>query len=610
MRNNIFLLALMFVVACGGNNDRLEAALELAGDNKVELEKVLEHYSQNEAESLKLQAAVFLIENMPGHYTLEGEELNRLREKFDNNETKTYFSKKFLDIVTPFFLPESGDSRKEDVTSITSDFLIWHIDTAFEQYNNYPWLDDFPFDLFLEYLLPYRFVNERLDYWRDSLYMSDSQVEQIRYFDEEKYLPTIISKYSPFQNMRIHDRDFIKSLFGINISSDCYSLIVQELIKCRAIGIPSSIDFMPYYGNRNSYHYWVTFMSPEMTIPDKEYLIERKAPKIYRMTYSPNKYYNGNKDEYIPDFFLNPFIWDVTDLYTSTVDVTIENLRKLNLNNNYAYLCVFNNLKWQSAAIGEYNRKNLRFDNMAEDLVYLPVAYHRESMIALNYPFILYRDEKIEHLVPDTTATQTITLTRKYPNNWTLNGYMMEADKSFWMASDSQSFAKADTVFTYRASGYTLQAENKHGDEMPAHRYWKFTPRQTPLTLAEFIFIDQNGQRIDVQTDKSFAKLFDGNPLTNVTLESDLVVDLWQDTAVSNVVCIPRTDGNGIFPGNRYELFYYDLNGWQSLGMKIADDNQIKFNDVPSGALLWLHNHTTGLEERIFTLEDGRVRWW
>ena len=44
----------------------LEQALELAGSNRCELEKVLEHYADD---SLKLEAAKFLIRNMPGHYS-------------------------------------------------------------------------------------------------------------------------------------------------------------------------------------------------------------------------------------------------------------------------------------------------------------------------------------------------------------------------------------------------------------------------------------------------------------------------------------------------------------------------------------------------------------
>ena len=47
----------------------INRVLFMAGKNRGELEKVLKHYSQNPADSLKLKAAEFLIINMPGKYS-------------------------------------------------------------------------------------------------------------------------------------------------------------------------------------------------------------------------------------------------------------------------------------------------------------------------------------------------------------------------------------------------------------------------------------------------------------------------------------------------------------------------------------------------------------
>ena len=44
----------------------LEQALSMAGENRSELEKVLEYYKND---SLKLEAARFLIRNMPFHFS-------------------------------------------------------------------------------------------------------------------------------------------------------------------------------------------------------------------------------------------------------------------------------------------------------------------------------------------------------------------------------------------------------------------------------------------------------------------------------------------------------------------------------------------------------------
>ncbi|WP_416349556.1 hypothetical protein [Proteiniphilum sp.] len=71
-----------------------------------------------------------------------------------------------------------------------------------------------------------------------------------------------------------------------------------------------------------------------------------------------------------------------------------------------------------------------------------------------------------------------------------------------------------------------------------------------------------------------------------------------------------RNDDNAIRPGDRYELVYWDRGQWISLGKQIAQEAKLKYDDVPTGALFLLHNHTRGKEERPFTYENGQQVWW
>ncbi|MFR5659761.1 MAG: hypothetical protein ACLUDU_18075 [Butyricimonas faecihominis] len=84
---------------------RLEEVLELSGSNRAQLEKVLQHYS-SPADSLKLQAALFLIENMPGHYTLRGDKIDLLRQVIDRDTACSYYYKKLHDITLDHFIIE------------------------------------------------------------------------------------------------------------------------------------------------------------------------------------------------------------------------------------------------------------------------------------------------------------------------------------------------------------------------------------------------------------------------------------------------------------------------------------------------------------------------
>lgn len=58
--------------------------------------------------------------------------------------------------------------------------------------------------------------------------------------------------------------------------------------------------------------------------------------------------------------------------------------------------------------------------------------------------------------------------------------------------------------------------------------------------------------------------------------------------------------------GDIYELFYPNgINGWQSLGTKQAKTNELFFDNVPAGALLWLRDLTRGREEQVFYVKEG-----
>ena len=70
-RSNIHLIMMSILLwaGCLLSCDRLpEQALQQAGENRAEMEKVLAHF-KDDPDPLKYRAAKFLIENMPYNYT-------------------------------------------------------------------------------------------------------------------------------------------------------------------------------------------------------------------------------------------------------------------------------------------------------------------------------------------------------------------------------------------------------------------------------------------------------------------------------------------------------------------------------------------------------------
>ena len=72
-----------------------------------------------------------------------------------------------------------------------------------------------------------------------------------------------------------------------------------------------------------------------------------------------------------------------------------------------------------------------------------------------------------------------------------------------------------------------------------------------------------------------------------------------------------RNDGNCVEVGDKYELVYWNASRWESLGFKTATSDTLIYRNCPGNALLLLHNHTKGKQERIFTInETGDQVFW
>lgn len=79
-----FIFLIILIISCNKievneMDDILSCVLDLSGNNRHELEKVLMHYKQSPKDSLKLRAAKFLIINMSHHYSLSGDYMSKKR---------------------------------------------------------------------------------------------------------------------------------------------------------------------------------------------------------------------------------------------------------------------------------------------------------------------------------------------------------------------------------------------------------------------------------------------------------------------------------------------------------------------------------------------------
>jgi hypothetical protein len=119
MRTCSFLLIICLLSCSKPYSNELEAVLKQAGKNRRELEKVLKHYSQNPADSLKLRAAEFLIVNMPGKYSVYYDAPWNDVATVCLRWTSSSDKQRMLDTY------KTGEPvRREDINCITSEYLI------------------------------------------------------------------------------------------------------------------------------------------------------------------------------------------------------------------------------------------------------------------------------------------------------------------------------------------------------------------------------------------------------------------------------------------------------------------------------------------------------
>lgn len=169
MKKILSIIALSIaVMACGGKTN-LETALIQAGDNRAELEKVLNHYA---VDSLKYKAACFLIENMPYHYYYTGEEVDYEKQFFKMLHETALSPEVIADSLNRGRMNEQfgRTELKYDIREVDSVYLVHNIDWAFKVWREQPWGKKVSFENFCEYVLPYRVGDECPVEWRERLY--------------------------------------------------------------------------------------------------------------------------------------------------------------------------------------------------------------------------------------------------------------------------------------------------------------------------------------------------------------------------------------------------------------------------------------------------------
>lgn len=640
-------IVLLFLSACHlkTTTNGIEDALSQAKNNKEELFKVIQHYQHGD-DSLKLKAAIFLIENMSDKYYLTGKSID---EYYTFIDSVYQIKQEEYDIPAIYqgFQEQAKYLKEEpivnrDVQTVSADYLINNIEEAFKVWNK-PWNTHLNFEEFCELILPYRVGNEMLEEWR-SLYSEHfSPILQSDTIRTAKEACTVINNEliqrpihlgpSPVIPIDLRPSTLQNMKFGL-----CDNYASLAVYAMRSVGIPVAKETIPHWGRNKGGHVFnvvydndgssYNFSGAEQN-PD-EHLIRFKneIPKVYRKTYGKQKgslaMIHGNED--IPPIFKNAYQKDVTGNYpfidAKDISVTLSHNNK---NKKYVYLCVFDITGWFPIAWSQIENRRALFENVGPNIVYHVAYYEQEKIQPVGNPFLLDTLGHITSYIPEETVTDLV-LERKKEAPVSLAHLPLALVGGKFEGADNPDLKNAVTFHTITEKPNFKYTTVLVDNSTPVKYVRYLSSDKTRGNMAEVEFytsdssIPLKGKVIGEYEPSIYypqygaANMFDGDALTFFHTNDTLSwggLELNQPTSISKIRYIIRNDDNGIRKGHKYELFYMNKGHWQSLGKKIAEeDDQIVFKDAPQRALYWLRDSTKGIEERIFEINSSNNIIW
>lgn len=577
--------------------ETVERALEAAGRNRGELESVLWHYRHDER---RLRAARWLIANMPGHYSdVPNAAMEALMDAIRGGRVDKV-------VKTPLGVPE----RVYDVDVITSEYLIDNIDRAFEMYDSRPWNRYLSEDEFYECLLPYRHGHEPLSEWRkhygdrygwllESGYDGSDVVEAVAYIS--RAVTDSLFEYRSNLGLPDLSADFLLDYkYG-----DCKDVSDFAVYLFRSLGIPVVTDF----SNKMLIHTWNAvrdttgryqmFWLDKWDNPEVKRGMDdgRTKARVFRYCYSleDGPGYKDVSRDYFGD---------------NEVKVGVSGLGQV-------WLGAFSNLESYALCPARRRLGSAQFRHLETDFAYVPLIGGEPA----GYPFYLDAEGAVHEFHAREDQTVDVSVSRKFRASDHMRKYMNEGLGGAFSVSSYPDFREACVI------GHTHHTSTNYNylpvpEDVAPFRYLRYTSAPGErLQMAEVRVFGPGGRNDTLKVslascaerkDGRFTgeSIIDGDELSffvSTPADASFVLDLGGSFKVSEIEWVPRNDDNFIRHGDVYSLLYHDgKNGWKTAGRQVGRDSVMIFRDVPSNALLRLHDETRGREENVFiTGSDG-----
>ena len=627
-----FIIFLLFSCSSKHYATEIEEVLSLAGNNRIQLEQVLEHYSLKAEDSLKLRAAEFLIRNMPGKctetYDAPWEDVAAALYRWENATDKD-------ELLRTYGLGEM--KVREDVHHITAEYLISNIELAFKVWHEQPWGKHISFDTFCEEILPYRVGKEPLENWREKVLAGFGELNS--YFKEHPDMSAVeacrrVNQLLPrFTWVSYPVPGMNYSMLMSTPRGSCDEMGALAIFAMRALGIPVVRDFTLQWPNRNLGHSWnavcdstgrhISFMGAESNPGELHIGTRLKKSKVYRAAFAKqsNKIAIGERE--IPIELQNRYMVDVSSEYEGcTFDVSIPvEFSLAEIKSEYVYLMSMGKEASSIVDWGKVVDGLMTFKNIGKKILYLPVYYVDGKYVPAGYPFRLDDIGRLCMFKPDMKNKQSVVIGDVGLNQ----SLLFRMQGGVFEGANFRDFSDKRLLYTIEEMP-TVAYQRVRVPDMTSYRYVRYvSPKGGNGNVAEIEFYDNNGKQLkgrNIGTPGSWYnspmtcdKVFDEDIYTYFDAaqgDGDYAwtgLDLGKPQSICEIRYFPRIEDCRIVDGRTYELYYWTGEDWKVLERGKAMKASLNYQ-MPNKGLFYLRDAEADVEScKYFMVQNGMQMW-
>ncbi len=292
-------------------------------------------------------------------------------------------------------------------------------------------------------------------------------------------------------------------------------------------------------------------------------------------------------------------------------------------NTTIFYLCTPSRMNWIPVDWTDiYKKGTVTFKNIEAGDIFRVAVYTNDQFLFITDPFKVHNQTKKINVVGnhEESDNKPFILYSKYSLE-SENHFRDRMIGGIFEASDNPKFKNPDTLHIIKDRPFRLfhhvmlSSENRY-------RYVRYKgPEESFCNVAEIQFLSDSlllrGKIIGTpgswkgDGSHEYTNAFDGSTETsfdhNTPSDGWTGLDFEQPQKITEIIYTPRNNDNYIKKGDRYELFISDRQGWRSLGVQVASSDSLRYDNIPSGCLYYLKNHSGGTQERPFIMEEDKA---